>query len=133
MFQGGCGLQGVSLVTRGCLQSRQRSPTVAFWPWGLLGGLLGVGSGGLLAGLFEVLGKETPEETPRPRGTEPETRTIALSFLSLFWGIPCFFSLQGFPCFLSAFSFFSRDFRGSVGIESPLLRQFSGYSLDQPF
>ena len=40
-----------------------------------------------------------------------------LSFLSLFFWNSLFFALQGIPCFLSVFRFFSRDFRGSVGIK----------------
>ena len=42
-----------------------------------------------------------------------------------FFGIPGFFLLQGFPCFLSVFPFFSRDFRGSVGITNPCF--FAGF------
>ena len=34
-----------------------------------------------------------------------------------FFGFPCFFPLRGIPCFFERFSFFSRDFRGSVGIK----------------
>ena len=36
-----------------------------------------------------------------------------------FFGIPCFSVWRGFPCFLSVFPFFSRDFRGSAGIKNP--------------
>ena len=54
------------------------------------------------------------------------TRRPALSFLSLFFGIPCFFfPLRGIPCFLSVFPFFSMDFRGSVGIKNPCF--FGGF------
>ena len=48
-----------------------------------------------------------------------------LSFLSLFFGIPCFFPLRGIPCFFERFPFFSRDFRGSVGIKNPCF--FGGF------
>ena len=48
-------------------------------------------------------------------------RATTLSFLSLFCLEFLVFSpLQGFPfVFLSVFPFFSRDFRGSVGIKNP--------------
>ena len=42
-----------------------------------------------------------------------------------FFGIPCFFSLRGFPCSFDRFPFFSRDFRGSVGIKNPCF--FGGF------
>ena len=53
-------------------------------------------------------------------------KEYTLSFLSLFFWISLFF----FPCeeflvFLSVFPFFSRDFRGSVGIKNPCF--FGGF------
>ena len=43
-----------------------------------------------------------------------------LSFLSLFfWNSLFFFCCEDFLFFLSVFPFFSRDFRGSVGIKNP--------------
>ena len=44
-----------------------------------------------------------------------------LSFLSwFFFGIPCFLPCKDFLVLLSFFPFFSRDFRGSVGIKKSL-------------
>ena len=54
-----------------------------------------------------------------------------LSFPSLFFlEFLVFFSSRGCPVFLSVFPFFSRDFRGSVGIKNPCF--FGGFSLPFP-
>ena len=54
---------------------------------------------GLLSGLLWA----------RPR------KSTSLIFLSFLGGIPCFFRLQGIPCFLSVFPFFPNDFRVRLG------------------
>ena len=47
-----------------------------------------------------------------------------------FFGIPCFLPCKEFLVFLSVFRFFSRDFRGSVGIKNPCF--FWWFSLPFP-
>ena len=53
------------------------------------------------------------------QGAAKEVGKRTLSFLSWFFFLnSLFFSLwQGIPCFFERFPFFSRDFRGSVGIQ----------------
>ena len=78
-----------------------------------------------------IFAANTPAPTPAPHPTNPWDflRSVCVflggggSFpcpsFPCFFGIPCFFSLQDIPCFLSVFPFFSRDIRGSVRIKNP--------------
>ena len=53
---------------------------------------------------------------------------VSLSFLSLFFEIPCFLSCMDFLVFLSVFPFYSRDSRGSVGIKILVFLCFLAFS-----
>ena len=77
----------------------------------LLGGVLGFfrrGGGGSASFIFYGRGDFSKD-----------WESATLSFLSLFFGIPCFFPCEKFLVFLSVFPFFSRDLGASAGIKNP--------------